>query len=284
MKIPPAPRDPFRSALTAAALAVTLAASPLAPPAAAQLQQPTYRGFQLNSTFDLVVGGETVRDAEIYSTSSPPAILIMSPRLPAPVLVVPGGGRVETVNLMKLAKRPDGSIDLLPQPTLAPQGRFRPDGQAVEFQVEGAAVRLEPKPPLLGTKEASDLKEYSALYVKRAAAYSPDEAVLRQLKEEPEAVRVRVFFGSWCPMCQRTVPNAVRLSDELVGSQVRFEFYGLPQGFKGEPEATRFNITGVPTGIVFVDGREAGRIEGNAWLQPERRIREILDGGASSGK
>jgi hypothetical protein len=74
------------------------------------------------------------------------------------------------------------------------------------------------------------------------------------------------------------VPNAVRVAEELAGSKVRFQFYGLPHGFSGEPEATKYGITGVPTAIVFIDGKEAGRIEGTRWLQPEVAIRDILKG------
>lgn len=262
--------------ITVALAAVLLAAVGTIP--AAQAQPPAYRNFHLSTDLELKIDGEKISDAEVYRTNTPPAFLVMSPRLPAPVLLVPGAARVETVNLMKIAKRPGGTIDLLPNPTLAPQGRFTLDGDAVVFTVEGSEVRLEPKPPLLGENVAADLKEYSPIYAEGAEAYRPDPAVVGWLRESPKPVRVRVFFGSWCPTCQRVLPHVVRLSDDLEGSPVTFEFYGLPQPFRGEPEATKYGITGVPTGVVFVDGEEAGRIEGSSWMAPETRIRDILNG------
>jgi len=267
----------LRALRSCAALAALLVLLP-AGPAVGQLQPPAYRDLELNGDFQMMVNGEKVPAAEIYATRTPPAILILSSALPAPVMVIPGIRRVETINLMKLAKRPDGSIDVLPQATLKPQGSFDMEDEDLVFMVEGQRVRLAPKPPLLGFHPAADLKQYSPLYVKRAEAYNPDSATLGLLKKESQPVEVRVFFGSWCPTCQRMVPNAVRLSDELAGSKIRFQFYGLPHGFKGEPEATKYGVEAVPTAIVFVDGQEAGRIEGNRWLQPEVALRDILKG------
>jgi len=251
----------------------------LAAPAAAQLQTPEFQGLAPVGDFQVTVGGELIRDAQIYRGARPPAFLILTPALSAPTLLVPGQGGVQTLNLMKLAKRADGTIDVLPGATLAPQGSFQMDGQAVVFTVDGKEVRLEEKPPLLGLHQAGDLKEYSSNYERGAAAYTPDAGMLSQLKGESKPVRVRIFFGSWCPLCSRTVPHIVRLADELAGSKIDFEFYGLPHGFGEDPEARKHGVTAVPTGIVFVDGKEAGRIQGQSWLRPEQVLQEILTKG-----
>lgn len=272
---------PPRSALVVALL-VTASLALAAPPARAQLQTPSYRGFEPTDDLIVQIDGEAAPGVQLYRTSNPPAFLLMGSELPAPVLLAPGTGRVETIHLMKLAKRSDGSIDLLPGATLAPQGGFQPDGQAVSFTVEGRSVRLEPRPPLLGAQEKQDLKDYSSLYQTGAESYSPSSSALAGLKKLDKDVRVKVFFGSWCEACKRTVPHIVRVADELDStSNIDFDFYGLPpQGLAEEPEARRFGVKAVPTGIVFVDGREVGRLEGNSWLAPEKAIQSILDGGA----
>jgi thiol-disulfide isomerase/thioredoxin len=197
---------------------------------------------------------------------------------------VPGSGRVETINVMKLAKKDDGLLDLLPGATLSAEGQFQAEGQGVRFSVAGKTVRLSPRPPLLGLRQATDLKAYSYLYVKGAEEYAPDTAVVAQLKRQAQPVRVRVFFGSWCPHCQRVVPGVVRLAEELASSRIEFEFYGVPQGFKGEPEAEKANVHAVPTGIVYVAGKEVGRIQSDSWSNPERALYGVLNGGGSSGR
>jgi hypothetical protein len=60
---------------------------------------------------------------------------------------------------------------------------------------------------------------------------------------------------------------------------VRFEYYGLPRRITEDAEARAMNISGVPTGIVYRDGREVGRISGNSWRTPEQAILEILQTG-----
>lgn len=267
------------SALAAAAVAPALLAVAMAaaapPPAAAQAGL-VVRDLKPIDELVLAVDGKTVEDARIYRAAAPPAILILTGELPAPVLVLPGRGTVETVDPAKLVRRPGGAVDLLPEPILAPQGAFELAGEAVVFTVEGRPVRLEPRPPLLGLKTAAELAAYSSLYAEGAAAYEPDELALELLEGETRPVRVRVFFGSWCPLCQRTVPSAVRLTQELEGSSVRIEFYGLPRGFRGESQATRYGVSAVPTGVILLDGREIGRIQGEGWVRPEWTIRQAL--------
>lgn len=264
--------------------ALVLAAALLAGALVASAQPGGYGVFYPNGDFELVVDGTEIPEAELYRSTQTPSVLIRSAEFAAPVLVVPGQRRVETVNVMKMAKGDDGSLRLLPNATLEPQGSFRVDGQAVEFTVDGRKVRLQPKPPLLGHQEAADLKEYSHLYVRGAERYDPDAAALSRLGELSEPVRVRIFFGSWCPHCQRHLPAAVRLAEELDSSQVSFDFYGLPRSFKGEPEAEEADVSAVPTGIVYVDGREVGRIESEDWARPERAIYELVRGASSSSR
>lgn len=265
---------PFRCLALAGALLLALPSLP----ALAQPPGAVAYGLDLDDGMQLVIGGEVVEDAEIYRTQTPPAFMVMSPKLPAPILLKPRGGTVETLDIMRLARRPNGMWDVLQGATLKPQGRFRLDGGDVLFTVEDRSMKLVPKPPLLGAQEAADLKDYSSVYVHRAERYQPDPAAVSALREQDEPVEVKVYFGSWCPHCQRTVPNVVRLAEELEGSNVSFWFYGLPQGFGNEPEAKKHDVTAVPTAIVFVGGREVGRLKAESWVRPEREIRELVQG------
>lgn len=236
--------------------------------------------FEPVGDFLLVVDGAEHPKAETFRASATAQILILSSALPSPVLLSPGTSSVETLQLMKVAKQPSGLINLFEGATLARQGSFRLEGQNVVFTADGHAAALKPRPPLLKNQTAAALLAYSPAYVRYAKAYQPESATLKALGgAHKEPVRVQVFFGSWCPHCTQYVPRLLKVQEMLVGSPVQFEYYGLPPfpEFNKDPEAMRLGLTGVPTGVVWVGGRMAGRITASGWNNPEATLKNILD-------
>jgi thiol-disulfide isomerase/thioredoxin len=244
-------------------------------------------GFQPNGDYKLVIDGKTV-SAEIFQHPKLGLFLILSSSLPSPVLLTPGGGNVETVHIMKVSKKPDGSVDLLADAVLAPIGQFQMAGGNILFNYEGKRVSLNPKPPLTGLRKGAELKAHSPEYVRTAQGYTPNGPAIASLKKETRPVTVRVMFGSWCSHCRQHVPYILRVEDELKNSKsgVKFEYFGLPRPPEAWqlPEVKKLNVKGVPTGIVYVNGREVGRIEGNGWNSPEVLLNKIVNGLAAKGK
>lgn len=217
-------------------------------------------------------------DAEVFRSQSAGAILVLSKQLEAPILLRLRDAKVETVNLMKVDRRGDGGLTLLPSPTLERSGSFTvaAGGTGVEFTVGGRPMTLSEKPPLLGAQELAGMRAYSADYVRSAAAYSPSAPILARLRSESRPVRVEIFFGSWCPYCQQMVPRMMRVAEELASSGIDFDFYGLPREIDSDKRASGADVHSVPTGIVYVSGKEAGRITGNGWRVPELALNNIL--------
>jgi len=245
------------------------------------------KDFKPNGDYVLVVDGKEAPNAEIYFSERVPAFLVLSSRLSAPVLLSVRNQTAETVQLMKVAKQPDGTVSLLADAVLAPQGQITVLGEeGVSFTVDKHPVQLRSKPPLLGFHAAADLKAYSPpIYVTGAKNYRPDGQVIATLKRSPTSVTVRVFFGSWCPHCQHYVPQILRVEDELKGSKIKFEYFGLPKsGMANVPEAKKFGVNGVPTGIVLINGKEAGRLTNSAWNSPETSLATILNGATANGR
>jgi thiol-disulfide isomerase/thioredoxin len=270
-----------------AALALTLLAVPSVSRAQGVPSDSVLRGFQPSGEYVLIVDGKRVPRAEIYKNDKLPAILLLTSALPSPVLLTPRAGTAETVHIMKVAKQKDGTVDLLADAVLAPIGQFAMNGENVTFSYEGRKVSLNPKPPLIGLHKAAELKAHSPEYTHVASAYKPNGAAIASLKKEALPVTVKVVFGSWCPHCQQHVPYILRVEDELKGSKIKFEYFGLakpPDGWK-HPEVKRLGVKGVPTGIVYVNGREVGRIVGDdAWNAPEVLLNKIVNGRAVKGK
>lgn len=258
-------------------LAAAVLAAALALPLLAQVPaDAVLSGFQPDGDYLFELDGNDLPHAELYHSDRAVAYLIMAPELPAPILVNLRSRAVESVHLMKVVKRGDGSVDLLADATLQPLGQFNIDGQEVVFTIDGKPAKLKRKPSLVGPQTADELRSYDPGYGRGAEQYGPSEEALDRLRAQSKDVVVRVFFGSWCSVCKRYVPNLMRIDDELAGSKVHFDYYGLPRDFSSDPEASRFDVKGVPTAIVFVNGKEVGRLSGNDYRRPETAINRLL--------
>jgi thiol-disulfide isomerase/thioredoxin len=233
-------------------------------------------GFRRSHDHELVIDGAADPSGEIYVSQRVPAYLGMSEELPSPFLLMPRTQRVQTVHVMKVAKRDAETVDLLQDPLMGIEGSFEVVGQELHFQVAGHDVVLREKPPLLGRQDLGGMKAYSRDYVRRAEAYTPEADAMAKLEGHGGDVRVRVFFGSWCPFCQQYVPRLMKVAEELEGSSIEVDFYGLPRDMKTDPISGEAGIKAVPTGVVWVDGREAGRIQSDQWRAPEEALVQIL--------
>ncbi len=259
-------------ALTCWALAALAAHTALAQPPADSL----FNGFEQSGDFLFELGGKDLAHAEVYLSDRAMAYLIIAPELSSPVMILPRKGTVESVHLMGVARRANGTVDLLADAEMNELGKFRIDKQQVIFEVKGQPAKLKPKPPLLGLQPAEALKAYKPDYARGAADYKTRAQPLAALKAQQRDVRVRFYFGTWCPACSRLMPGILRVAGELEGSKVRFEYYGLPKPMGDDPIAEREKIHSIPTGVVYVGGKEVGRLEAGQLSSPEVALRTLL--------
>lgn len=255
----------------------------LAAPLLAQSAESQLVDFQRVGTYALEVDGKDAPKAEIYKSDRSAAFLLIASEMPSPVLLNPGSFKVETIQIMKIAKQQDGSIDLLPGATLQPQGAFEIDGEKVVFTADGHRLALKPRSPLLKQQAAATLFSYNPEYERNAKAYEPDNGIVKALRAQSKQVRVLTIFGSWCPHCTQYVPRLMRLEQALGASKIEFDYYGVPRGaeMSKDPEVKRLSVKAVPTGIVFVGDREVGRIYGDGWSNPEATLQNLIQVGSS---
>ncbi len=248
-----------------------------APPLTAQVPaDAVFNGFKLSGDFLFELGGKDLKDAEIYLSDRAASYLVIAPELASPLLIMPRAGSVERVSFMKVMKRDDGSIDLLADAAFDRLGKFTISGQQIAFTVKGQQARLKAKPPLLGGQPAEALKSYKPEYSRLADEYTPEAKYLGNLRASEDAVRVRVYFGTWCPVCGRLVPRVLRLAADLADSRVQFEYYGLPQPMSDDPITKSEDLHGVPTAIVYVGEKEVGRLSGGDLNVPEKSIARLV--------
>lgn len=265
------PRSSLRL-LLALALASSAALASTMPPDA------VFQGFVPNGDYALQWKGQIVDEAELFFSDKAACFLVLAPQLATPIVVSPREKAVLGVPAASVARRDDGTVDLLADATFERLAGFRVEGEAVHFDLAGIPAAVVARPYLLGLQDGAAVFAYKPEYGRGAAAYAPDPAALRKLAAVPAkpTVIVRSYFGSWCPHCTHLLPRLLKVEKELGGQGVRFEYYGLPLPFDDEPEAERLGIRGVPTAIVLRDGKEIGRLVGGGWEAPEASLATLL--------
>ena len=270
-------RTPRRAGLAVLALAITFAlVATLALPALAQpTPDPMFRDFEPVGQFALEIDGTPDPKAEIYQSERARAILVITPQLDQPLMFNLRSRQVERVGFMSLAKREDDTYDILADADITPVTTFSVSESGASVNLDGKTLALTPRESLTGPHKASELTEYDPAYARGAAAYTPNDQLLASLKQEAKDVRVQVFFNSKCHVCKQMVPRIIKLDSVLDDSVVHFDYYGVPDTFK-DPLMKEKGIDGVPTGIVYVNGKEVGRIIGGEWKIPELAIKNTL--------
>lgn len=270
-------RRPF-SIFAAQLVMLSVITAALVLPTHGQSADSFYSDFQLHGDFEFVLKGQTLKHAEIYLSDRARAYLILAPELASPVLINVTAQSVQSVHLMKVAKRKNGSIDLLADATMSDLGSFRVEGTQVRFSVGDSSAALRPKPPLVGWHTPQDLLDHDPKYAKGREDYTPSTVDLDELRGFAGKCEVKVYFGNWCPACGRLVPKVLKVEQELNSSTIDFKYYGLPHDMKSDPTTRSEDLHGVPTMIVSVGGREVGRLGANDLYEPEKELRKLLAG------
>lgn len=126
---------------------------------------------------------------------------------------------------------------------------------------------------IVGPVSREDILEHSPAWADDAAAYEPDPDAVEKLRGLPREARIEVYFGSWCSDSAAHVPAFFKLLDLVDTPLLRVSYIGLPRAKEQRtPYCGDREITRIPTFIVFVDGREAGRIVET----PERSVEADL--------
>lgn len=245
-------------------------------PALAQQADSVFRDFEPTGELQLEIDGKVMDDAVIYRSQRAASYLVLGPKLKSPLLVNIRSQRVEQVSFLKVKKNSDGTVDLLADASFDPVGRFALGGQEVRFEIDGQQAALTPKPSLLGFQTPEALDKHNPAYGFKAKEYETKPDVIAQLAGFDGQARIRVYFGSWCPVCGRFVPRIMKVDEQLDNDKIEIEYYGLPSPMRDDPITEEENVHGVPTVVVYRDGKEVGRLSGNELGSPETMFARLL--------
>ena len=114
---------------------------------------------------------------------------------------------------------------------------------------------------LTGPVGREDILAHSPAWQDGVSAYSPDPAAIEKLRGLTSAVRIEVFLATWCRDSVAHVPAFFKVLDLAGSSGLEVSYVALPRAREDRaPYCGDREIERIPTFIVFVGGREAGRI------------------------
>ena len=106
-----------------------------------------------------------------------------------------------------------------------------------------------------------------------AAAYQPKPDFVEKLRAIGREVRIEIYLGTWCSDSKAHVSEYFKIMEMADNPLVQTACFGIPEDKAKREAYTRGkDIAKLPTFLVFVDGREAGRIVET----PEKSVEEDL--------
>ena len=230
-------------------------------PAAAPATPTVERTFRPNWEFEVLLGDKPVPQAVCYNTGGVAGMLILVPEIGRPLFARMADRKVLAVN--PAGVRAEGeSLVVAPSAYGEPVADWLTDEGSSRFTLAKKEWTVRERPIARGRLSLPDVLDSSPGFRAPMLAYTPDEESVKFLASYPRPVELRVFFGSWCHVCEQALPGLMRVLADAKNKNLHPVFMGMPREFKAEPTAVSAHVAKLPTLIVSVQGREVGRIEG----------------------
>ncbi len=114
---------------------------------------------------------------------------------------------------------------------------------------------------LVGPASREAILEHVPAWQDLVAAYQPKPEALDKLRGLGREIRIEVYFGSWCSDSMAHVSAFFKILDLVDTPLLQPAYFGVPEAKdKRAPYTEGKDIVKLPTFIIIVDGREAGRI------------------------
>lgn len=247
------------------------------------MQENMPRSWYRNYDYGVEIGGQHSEEVGLYQVVGKPYMLIYGPGLDQAWVLSMRPKEVRPVKEGAITVKNDDEVVLAESAFAgASPSPWANDGPtAVVFYGGSTRVRIARVPPLVGETTVEAIFETNPLYRRGKEQYEPEAAAVAKLKEVGAGYEIEVWFGSWCPHCQRVVPRFMKVMQEVDNPNVTVTYHGVPRQFGNYEPARQRDVNGLPTFIVLKNGREYSRFKGGGQGQSlEAEMAEILTSSA----
>jgi thiol-disulfide isomerase/thioredoxin len=113
----------------------------------------------------------------------------------------------------------------------------------------------------VGQVSLEEVLSFNAEYRALADSYTPKTEAVEFLHNHSHEITIEVFYGGWCGDSRAHLPSFIKLFELVDNSNITMTFVAVDREKKQPAERIQDrHIERVPTFIVYVDGRELGRI------------------------
>jgi len=116
---------------------------------------------------------------------------------------------------------------------------------------------------LYGYCDRSGLQEgeFGSAFVEYYTNYKPDKVVIKQLRKLGKDADITIVLGTWCSDAEKQVPRFIKILDQIKFNKQRITMICVNRDKEVDHiDIQKLGIQRIPTFIVYVKGREAGRI------------------------
>jgi hypothetical protein len=127
-------------------------------------------------------------------------------------------------------------------------------------------------------REALEMDKFGELFDEYYKLYDPDGEVISKLKQYRDAFDLVIVLGSWCSDSHEQVPRFFKVLDKMKYDQERIEMICVDRNKTGgELDISEYHILYVPTFIIYLNGKEMGRIVESPVRTLEQDLLGILE-------
>jgi len=234
------------------------------PGAGTPVQENEPRSWFRNYDYGVEIDGSRKPDIGLFQVVGKPYMLIYGPELDPSWVLTLREKEVRPVMPTEITIKSDMEVVLAESAFLRTSpAPWAYDGEtAVVFYGGPKRFRVARVPPVVGETTVEQIYEINPLYKKGMEKYVPDQSAIARLKKVANPFQIEVWFGSWCPHCQRVVPRFLKVMEATANPNVRAVYHGVPRDFTSYQPAKEREVEGLPTFIVLKDGREYRRFRG----------------------
>jgi thiol-disulfide isomerase/thioredoxin len=243
------------------------------------VQQNMPRSWYRNYDYGVEIDGQRREEVGLYQVVGKPYMLIYGPEMARAWVLSLRPKEVRPVETGAITVKNDIEVVLAESAfAAASPSPWANDGPtAVVFYGGSNRIRVARVPALVGEITMEDIFEVNPLYRRGKEEYDPDASAVATLKEISTQYEIEVWFGSWCPHCQRVVPRFMKVMQAVDNPNMKVVYHGVPRQFADYQPARQRDVSGLPTFIVMKNGREFTRLKGGGHGQSlEAEMAEML--------